>query len=533
MQRRWLQGSVLWPSGLTLLLAAIALASRSLFPIDETRYTAVAWEMWLRGDFLVPHLNGNTYSHKPPLLFWLINLGWGIFGVNEWWPRLVPVMFQIATFGLAAHVSHLLWPTHNTRYAPFILAGSLFWAGFTALIFFDFLVTFFALLGIYGIIVAMQRGGLRGWLVFGIAMGLGVLAKGPVILLHVLPAALLAPWWIGERRDWWRWYGGVFIGVVVGVAISLSWAIPAARAGGPDYAHMIFWGQSAERMVESFAHRHPFWWYLPLLPLMLFPWFVWPALWRKLAPLLRHPPDAGVRLCIAWIVPSFLIVSLISGKQAHYLLPLFPAFALLADRALSQYITVPVNITWPIVGVMLVGILLTALPFLQDMAPRADWLVKVSPLWGTFVVAIALYWLYQRQAKLSVSIISLSCAAVLIVGVINLGIITRVYTNYNLTGISQYLGTLQKRHIAVAHIGKYHGQFHMLGRLREPIHVIDEGQLPAWIEQNPEGRVVLYYTNPTYANEIHPEYVQRFRGGVYVVWHGTTLLVRPDLFQEW
>jgi 4-amino-4-deoxy-L-arabinose transferase-like glycosyltransferase len=46
-------------------LFLVSLLTRSLIPVDETRYTSVAWEMWLRGDYLVPHLNGATYSHKP------------------------------------------------------------------------------------------------------------------------------------------------------------------------------------------------------------------------------------------------------------------------------------------------------------------------------------------------------------------------------------------------------------------------------------------------------------------------------------
>ena len=57
---------ILW-----LLLIAVNLAIRPLMPIDETRYVSVAWEMWTRGDFLVPYLNGEAYSHKPPLLFWM------------------------------------------------------------------------------------------------------------------------------------------------------------------------------------------------------------------------------------------------------------------------------------------------------------------------------------------------------------------------------------------------------------------------------------------------------------------------------
>ena len=67
-----------WP-GLVLVvmaLAALQLWLRPLLPVDETRYLSVAWEMWQRGDFLVPHLDGVPYSHKPPLLFWLVHGLW-------------------------------------------------------------------------------------------------------------------------------------------------------------------------------------------------------------------------------------------------------------------------------------------------------------------------------------------------------------------------------------------------------------------------------------------------------------------------
>ena len=66
-----------------LALVLVSLFSRSYLPIDETRYVTVAWNMFLNHDFLVPYLNGETYSHKPPLLFWLMNLGWALFGVND------------------------------------------------------------------------------------------------------------------------------------------------------------------------------------------------------------------------------------------------------------------------------------------------------------------------------------------------------------------------------------------------------------------------------------------------------------------
>ena len=95
---------------LWVLLMAVAVWTRPFLPVDETRYLAVAWEMWRDGNFLVPHLNGETYSHKPPLLFWLMNLGWAIFGLNDWWPRLVAPLFGLGSLYLTATLARTLWP---------------------------------------------------------------------------------------------------------------------------------------------------------------------------------------------------------------------------------------------------------------------------------------------------------------------------------------------------------------------------------------------------------------------------------------
>lgn len=76
--------------GLLLLLPIVWLLQP--VPIDETRYLAVAWEMRQTGEFLVPHLNGATYAHKPPLLFWLINLGWLLTGVHAWTARVMTLL---------------------------------------------------------------------------------------------------------------------------------------------------------------------------------------------------------------------------------------------------------------------------------------------------------------------------------------------------------------------------------------------------------------------------------------------------------
>lgn len=79
------------------LLAWAVVALLSIFlhgplPLYSTRTLAVAWEMWDRGSWLVPLFNGAPYSHKTPLLPWLLHAGWALGGVNDVWPRLLMVL---------------------------------------------------------------------------------------------------------------------------------------------------------------------------------------------------------------------------------------------------------------------------------------------------------------------------------------------------------------------------------------------------------------------------------------------------------
>src|SRR5690242_695605 len=70
-----------------LILLPVALFLPAL-PIDETRYLSVAWELRNSPSWLLLHLNGELYSHKGPLLFWLINVAWTAAGLNVWIVRI-------------------------------------------------------------------------------------------------------------------------------------------------------------------------------------------------------------------------------------------------------------------------------------------------------------------------------------------------------------------------------------------------------------------------------------------------------------
>ena len=358
---------LLWTICLSLLLVASELFSRPLLPVDETRYMSVAWEAHVSGDHLVSHLNSETYAHKPPLLFWLINAVWSVAGLNEYAARLVAPAAGIACILLTALMARRLWPESAAcnRCVPMMLASMSLWIVFCPVTMFDTLLTCFTLIALLGVLRAESGAAVTGWLITGVALGLGVLSKGPVILVHAMPAALIAPWWsIRVRSSCVRWYIGCGSAVVIGVAIALAWALPSAAAGGKAYGDELLFGQTTGRMVNSFSHQQPFWWYLPWLPLCLVPWISFGAVWRGMR---LTKLDSPLKFLISWAGAALLILSLVSGKQIYYLLPVIPAFALIFAR-LATAVNGPVakrDLSLVIMGTIGMG----ALPLFANHVP--------------------------------------------------------------------------------------------------------------------------------------------------------------------
>ena len=454
--------------------------------------------------------------------------------MNDVWPRLVPALFALVNLFLCAHLARRLWPGDRdiSALAAWLLLGGALWLLFTGPLMFDMLIVFSVLLGITGVLRAWREPGWSGWWVVGAAIGLGVLSKGPVILLHILPVALLAPWWATERRpqSWPRWYAGIGLGIVVGAAIALSWAIPAALAGGPAYSDAIFWGQTAGRMATSFAHRQPWWWYLPLLPLLLFPWLLWPPVWRALVRVRAYGRDAGVRFCLAWIVPVFIGFSLISGKQPQYLLPLFAAFALLVSHNLThpplpagRWAMLPVSLS-----VAAVSTALLALPALMARYPKLPtWAVDISPLTGAVFMLVALALLAIPKSKDNhFRAQTLALAMAVLVVCVHIGIMPAAAPDNDLRPIGRYLRTLQDQGTPIAHLGKYHGQFQFVGRLEKPLAVIQIDGIEAWFAQHPNGKLIAYADNWQPPAQAQPEFTQAFRSSSVGVWGAAAVQVQ-------
>jgi 4-amino-4-deoxy-L-arabinose transferase-like glycosyltransferase len=515
---------------LWLVVLLLSLLTRPLLPVDETRYVAVAWEMWQRGDFLVPYLNGAPYSHKPPLFFWLIHAGWWLFGVNEWWPRCVGALVSLAVLFASARLARALWPEDATTacLVPWVLFAGLFWMAFYTWVQIDQLLVLCCVGVMIGMVLAAQGRAAGGWLLAGLGIGLGVLAKGPVVLLQVLPVALLGPFWHRQDspRAWVSWYAGIGASVVVGGLIALSWALPATRAGGEEYRQAILWGQTAHRVVDAFAHAHPWWWYLPWLPLLLAPWVFLPWLWKKFAVALRTQ-DAGLRFCLIWLLSALVLMSLVSGKQVKYLLPLLPAFALCVARVLSlagERAQAPRAWTLAIT-LLLAGCSFFAIPLLTA---SPSWTKNVSPLWGILVMAGAVPVLLAGRVRLfRYPQLAALWSAWILAGVAG-GVFRSAAPAYDLQQASQVIAAAREAGRPVVNLSAYHGQFGFYGRLAEPLETLPSGQAPAWAGEHPQGYLIAYYRDPP---AWHPGmvFMQPYRGGGLAIWEGAAIAARPGL----
>ncbi|WP_225737573.1 ArnT family glycosyltransferase [Dyella acidiphila] len=531
----------LWPwLPLWTAVALIAMFSHGPMPLYSTRTLAVAWEMWQGHHWLVPHINGEPYSEKVPLLFWLIHAGWFVFGVNDVWPRLLEVFFGGVQLVLVWMLASRLFPNRPwvAKAAPWMSMALAYAFLFGLQIMYEVLLVDCVLGALLCLTPKAQRAEPR-WLLFGLLIGAGLLTKGPVMLLHIVFPWLLGPlWndWAREHRA--RWYARGALAVLLGLAMLLAWAIPAGFSGGEAYRHRLFFTQTAGRVVKGVQtdqklQSHPHWigWYLISLPMLLFPFSAWPRVWVALGTL-RRPLDSGLRFALCWLVPSFVVFSVISGKQWYYLLPEFAGWMLLLAGAIAvlrerhdKLATSYWLGSWPLgVGSIVFAVLLFALPAL---APghrlHSEWIEGAAPYSRNFsVMFLLLGGLLLLRGRGEMRRVALAG----LVGVLALNTLftLTLWHKYDLGPTAALLSGAQADRQAVAIVGNYEGQFHFAGRLSQPITELWNGEdIAHFAATHPNGLII---THPDQLDTRALRYallVQPFRSSWVEVWPATTL----------
>lgn len=504
-----------------LLVALVAIFLHGPVPLYSTRTLGVAWEMWARGDFLLPVQNGLPYSHKPPTIYWLIHAGWAAFGVSDVWPRVLMVLLGGTAGYLTMRLATTLYPNDDVapRMAPWILLSGLYFFLFSQQIMFEMLLVI-AVLCAWLSALRIWHGKRFGVAALAASIALGLLTKGPVMLLHVLPGLLLLPWVARQTGEVAvpRWRRKVLLAALGGALIALAWAVPTALSVGAAFAQQLLIGQTTGRVTQAFDHARPLWWYLPWLLVLGFPWvFQWQPL--KALRTAVTAPRFSTRLLLVWVVPTFIGFCLVSGKQVYYLLPLMPAFSIALARGLAerQRSARPwiVAVMLAALGGALIGFHFGVITAGENRAWHAA-LVLHSGLGGGALLACAAALLLPADNALARTRIT---AAVTLLALLALKALFAfsVWPGFNLAPTAAKLRALGGA--PVASIEYYEGQYHFAARLTQPIAQLarDPERVAAWTAQHPDGYLLVYPSQPTVC-ATPPLHLQPFRNQYLELW---------------
>ncbi len=301
---------------------------------DEGRYAEIAREMLVLGDYITPHLNYLPYLEKPPLVYWLTSLSLRVGGLNEWAARFIPALSALGGILAVYWLAGKLWDKKTAFLAGMVTATSSGYLLLGRLLSLDMTLTCCLTWGIALAYLAVRNQERRYLPWAYLALGLGVLTKGPVAL--VLPVLIFGTWF-GVRRQGrmvfqlWHTGGAVFLAVVV-----LPWYMLAAWQN-PDFLNYFFVQEHIGRFLTPKVHAgQPVYFYLGVLAAGFLPWiFLLPWAWQATG---RPSPDAsadrGFLWC--WFGVIFCFFSLARAKLFPYLLPGLPPLAILVAVALAD-----------------------------------------------------------------------------------------------------------------------------------------------------------------------------------------------------
>jgi len=319
--------TILFVTGVLIFVSNIG--GRDLWDPDETRYAVVAREMRESGNWILPHLNGKIYAEKPPLYFWLVNFSVFFLGEDsEFANRLPSALAGLITILVTFLFGERLFNARVGFLSSLVLTTCFFFPQISRWVMLDSLFTLLFLLTLYCLYLGYEKedGRQKYYLFAGLFTGLGVLTKGPVAYLS-LPIFVIFAFSQKQIKKFWN--RDLLLGFFLSLVVVFIWLIPACWTGGEDYTKRIVFGQAIGRLAGSGKHFHPksFFFYFIRFPLEFLPWTIF--LPSAILFGLRKVKSKEFLFIFLWFVFIFLFFTFSRGKKDNYILPLYPAVAMM------------------------------------------------------------------------------------------------------------------------------------------------------------------------------------------------------------
>ena len=317
---------------------------------DESRFAQASKQMLESGDYVNIRFQDQDRLRKPVGIYWLQSISAALTGEPAaiWSYRLPSLLAAIAAVLLTFYLGQRLFGYTQAIVAALLLASCLLLglearlAKTDAVLLACIVISQIVLADLYLRYLQPQGGNSQNeaattptvwphaWWIFWLAQGLGLLVKGPVagLISGLTVVALVAV----DRQ--WQWLRPLRAarGILILAVLTAPWLIAISLATDGAFWQASLSGDMLAKVASAQeSHGAPIGSYALMFPLTFWPGSVWvllaiPWVWR-------HRTEAAVRFCLAWIVPTWLFFELLPTKLPHYVLPTFPAIALLTGAA--------------------------------------------------------------------------------------------------------------------------------------------------------------------------------------------------------
>ena len=324
----------------TALLILIGLGGYDLMTPDEPRVAGILAEMAREGNLAVPKLNGTPFLEKPPLYFWAGSTVMHLLGETVLTARLTSAIAGIAG------VLVLFLLARSMGFSPlgaflsgFVLATSPRYWILARRCISDMTLCFFITCAMTCYFEARrdpQNTKVFYFLLFVLSLSGAFMSKGLVGL--AIPLASLAAWRIVTTKPSLQDFMLLFAGGVLCLLPFVIWLLYLYGALGGDAVYQMVWTQNFGRFTGDFAaHLKPFYFYVTVFPVQFLPWtlFLPLGVMQYLTGIPAGNKDNHSRFVFSWFIGTFILLSLSASKRGIYLIPLYPAAALLVGTTLG------------------------------------------------------------------------------------------------------------------------------------------------------------------------------------------------------
>ncbi len=314
----------------------------SLTNPDEVFYALSAKEMAQHHTWLVPYIFNQPQFEKPIFFFWLLKIGFQMFGSGSFAARFFPSLFAIVgCIGTYLFCKLSFKDENKAFFCAVILLSSVLYVAMARVVMTDMVFSIFVVLSLFsfyaGYVVPSQK--TCGVIFLFILMALAVLTKG--LLGCVFPLTVIFLFLIMRRDLRFIFSKAVLIGSVLFLALALPWYVYMLKHYGPGFISEFFYNDHIRRILEAEHAKNDKWYFYPVVIILgMLPWsiavvFAAVSLIKRLRENEKNPVYIFL---VSWIVCIFVVCQVAHSKLASYILPLFPAVAIITADYLWELI---------------------------------------------------------------------------------------------------------------------------------------------------------------------------------------------------